>query len=58
MSQHRRVVVAVLDHRAEPLHGGMSQEQRDRVRAAMQDLDYQPSAVARSLRSQGSGSVG
>jgi LacI family transcriptional regulator len=39
-------------------HDSVSAKTRDRVRAAMTDLDYQPSAVARSLRSQGSGSVG
>lgn len=39
-------------------HESVSAKTRDRVRSAMRDLDYQPSAVARSLRSQGSGSVG
>jgi LacI family transcriptional regulator len=39
-------------------HESVSARTRDRVRAAMKDLDYQPSAVARSLRARGSGSVG
>jgi LacI family transcriptional regulator len=39
-------------------HDSVSARTRDRVRTAMNDLGYQPSAVARSLRSQGSGSVG
>jgi transcriptional regulator with XRE-family HTH domain len=39
-------------------HESVSAKTRDRVRAAMQDLGYQPSAVARSLRSQDLGSVG
>lgn len=39
-------------------HESVSAKTRDRVQAAMRDLGYQPSAVARSLRSHGSGSVG
>lgn len=39
-------------------HESVSAKTRERVRAAMQDLGYQPSAVARSLRSQTSSSVG
>ena len=39
-------------------HESVSAKTRERVRAAMQDLDYQPSAAARSLRSQTSSSVG